>query len=197
MELFNDSSGPTPDQGVLARLKRLDDKLVLTYSTYGIDPATTAPMELHLGADAVDFEDMTKFHKRGNATYLYDPSWYLWTKDPDGRWCLVMTYPADPGFGHREVGKLERDVARTMRPSDIIAAIHQLKGERDAKAKADHKELRADIADANEHRIDDLMDGKAGIRGAKIYSYPGQGNRSTPGTVVMDDKEAGWEKPQQ
>ncbi len=194
MELYNDRDGPTVDAGVLARLKRLDPKLVLTFSRWGIDPETTTPLELKLTAEVVDYEDCSKFHRRGNSTYLYDPCFYLWTQDPDGRWCLVMSYQAETGFGHREVQKLEADVARTMRPSDIIAAIHQLKGERDAKAKADHKELRADIADANEHRIDDLMAGKAGIRGAKIYSYPGQGNRATPGNVVMDDKEAGWEK---
>ncbi len=194
MELFNDSSGPSVDLGVLARMRRLDANLYLTFSTYGINPETTAPMEIKIGPDFAMYENMDRFHRRGNAWFIYDPSYYLWTKDPEGRWVLVNTYPAVTGFGHREVQKLEADVARTMRPSDIVAAIYEHKERREAKAKADEHQAKDDVFVANKSRMHDLMfEGKTGRRQAKIVSYAGQKNRSTPGDILSDAREDGWE----
>lgn len=198
MELFSASDAPSVDRGVLARLHRLDRKLLLTFSHFAIDPTTSRPVEVHPSPDWEDDpEARAHLVRRGNAFFLLDPCYHLWTETPDGRPMLVQSYPISKGgFGHLQVAALEADVARRMKPSEIAAL--WWKNQNDAKEREAKKlaQDRDDLIRANESRIHDLVfEGKRGVRDAKIASYPGQGKRSTPGEIMMDDKEAGWEKP--
>ena len=197
MDLFNSSCAPTIDQGVLSRLGTLDDKLFLTFSYFAIDPSTSYPVEVNPSADwADDHEALNGLTRRGNAYFLMDPAYHLWTKTPDGAPVLVESYPIPHGgFGHREVARLERDVARRMKPSEITNLIwRKQQALKDAHDTA-QRQYRTDVLEANKSRIVDLMENqKVGFRQAKIASYPGQVNRSTPGDIRMDDKEDGWEK---
>jgi hypothetical protein len=198
MERYNDSAAPKLDQGVEARLKRLDPKLRVTFSMYAIDQLTSFPIPVNVGPEWVDEPEINKVRRFGNTNVVLDPAFHLWVQDPEGRWHLLNSYPAEMGFGHREVAKLEADVARYMRPSDIIAKIHEQKLARERKAKKDHAEERRDIIKANKSRIHDLLfEDKGGERDGKFMSGAGLNRRGNMGTVRKDDEEDGWEKPPQ
>jgi len=195
IEPYNESTGPSIDHGVLLRLKRLDPLLRVTYSHFTIDPHFTTPVEVHPQPDWEDAPGtMERVRKRGNSYYLHDPTFYLWSSTPDGQWVLVNYYPAESGFAHREVMKLEEDVGRYMTPSEIARLVQkgadnwtQREGER-------WESFRLDKIRANKARIEGLVEKEDyGVRDAKIVSYPGQKNRSTPGTVHKDADEDGWE----
>ena len=195
MELYNASDAPSIDKGVLVRLKRLDPLLHVTFSHYSIDPARSVPLEVTPSPDwEDDSEAMRRLTKHGGANYLLDPAHHLWTATPNGRYLLVQSYPAPVGFGHREVARLEADVARYMRPSDIAALIHRKQADHAEREKSRYSGYREDLASANKSRIGALMDGDLGIRDARIASYPGQSNRSAPGQVRKDAGEDGWER---
>jgi hypothetical protein len=197
MEPRSDSDAPTLDKGVLERLKRLDPKLKVTFCKYAIDQVTGEPIEVNVSPDWLDDPDaMSRLRQFGKSRVVLDPAWHLWSQDPDGRWILINSYAAAAGFGHREVAKLEGDVARYMRPSDLIALMWGRRKEHERKAKKDHKELRSDIHKANKSRIHDLLfEDKPMERDGKFMSGPGLNRRGNMGTVLKDDKEDGWEKP--
>jgi hypothetical protein len=193
MELFH-SSDVNIDAGVLARLKRLDKNLRVTFSHFAINEVTSVPMVINDWGE----EEAPFIVRRGGTAFLHDPAFHVWVREEgSGRFHLVMTYPAANGFGHREVQKLEADVARYMSPTEILRKHRELREAAEAKEKQDNEELRSDILKANQSRIGDLVfGGKHGHRDAKIVSYPGQGNRGSRGQVKKDDKEDGWEKPE-
>ena len=198
MELYNDSDAPALDHGVKARLHRLDPLLEVTFSKYAIDQITGEPLSVHVTPDWEDEPEFEKVRRCGNVNAVLDPGWHLWVQDPDGQHHLLMSYPAEIGFGHREVAKLEADVARYMRPSDIIAEIHKKQRARKEKAQRDHLTERADIIKANKSRIHDLLfEDKPGIRGGKFTSGPGLNKRGNMEDQVLSDTEDGWEKPEQ
>lgn len=164
------------DPSVLARLARLDKKLEVTFSYYLLDPETRQVIE------AVD-----------DGKPIWDPHYYLWIDCPDGRTRLVSMYPF---FGHEEVLKLEDDVARRNDAMEILAIAAGVRDEMRKKMMADFRQEQADKVAANRKRISDLIfEGKDGTRQAKPFSAPGVSSRGTPGRIIMDPKEDGWELP--
>ncbi len=197
MNLYNDVDAPSIEPAVLARLKRLDNQLCVTFSKFVINPLTSIPLECNPGPDW-EPQHLARVADRGGSSYLLEPSFHLWAKAGDGRWYHVMQYLAEGGFGHREVESLEADAARTMRPSDIVEAIRRGQHDVEERRQAAYRERHDDTSKANEGRIRDLIfHDKSGVRQAKIASYPGQVNRSTPGDLLMDAKEDGWDLPEQ
>jgi len=196
VELYTDTDAPAIDIGVLKRLKRLDPRLRITFSRYAINYLTSRPSMIHNWDYDTCPDSSTRIHRRNGAAYLLDPAYHLWSQGGDGRWRHVQAYPAEGGFTDRHVKALEGDVARRFTISEILDRRERARQAAKEKAERDHKEERRDILNANQSRIRDLLDGKTGTRQAKIMSYGGQGKRGTPGTVRMDDREDGWEKPE-
>lgn len=161
------------DPSVLARLKRLDKRLEVTFSPYSLDPETRGVIEAYDGKP------------------VHDPHYYLWIDCPDGKNRLVGMYTK---FDHEEVAKLEGDLARRHNAMEILQLIAGAKDKmRERKVGAWKQQLMDKIA-ANKRRIEDLVfDGKDGTRQAKPFSAPGVGSRATPGLIQMDPKEDGWE----
>jgi hypothetical protein len=192
MKLYTDSDGPSIERGVLARLKRLDAKLAVTFCKLAISQLTSRPIEIH-NWDA-DTEHL--IWRRSGTAFLYSPEYHLWLKQGSERWSWIRSYPAEAGFGHREVLYLEADAARFMRAQEILDRIRAQQEARQEKAKRDFVERQKDVTKANFSRIKRLVeDGDFGHRDAKAVSYAGQGNRGTRGQVRKDDREAGWERP--
>jgi len=125
-----------------------------------------------------------------------DPAFYLWHKEEvSTHHVFVMALPQ---FTHREVLALERDVARFARPKDIMRMFHARDTERRAKLEAERKDFGVQKILANDEKIRSIMlGGDRDVRQGKSFSYPGQSSRSTPGEIAMDDKESGWELPEQ
>ena len=198
MQLYSDSDAPALDQGVEARLQRLDPLLRVTFCRYAINQITGEPLPVHVGPEWIDEPEYAKVRRHGKTNVVLDPGFHLWVRDPDGLYHLLMSYPAEIGFGHREVKKLEEDVARYMRPSEIIALMHKKQLARKEKAASAHAEERGDIIKANKSRIHDLLfEDKGPTRGGKSISGPGLNRRGNIGDVRKDDVEDGWEKPEQ
>ncbi len=199
MALYTDSDGPRIEKVVLARLRTLDPYLRVTFCKFSIDPITSVPVEVYpTAAWDQDPESLKRLEKRGNTYYLIDPCFTLWVKSGDGRHYYVQSYSSDEGFGHREVAKLERDVARFMTPSEIINRRREAVADRERKQREEYSQKHDDTSKANEGRIRDLVfHDKSGMRDAKIVSYAGQGNRGTrTQRVLRDAKEDGWELPE-
>lgn len=170
------------DPSVLARLKRLDKDLSVTHSRYMLDPFTGQVLRT---SGQIDPETGKRIPDE-----IDDPSFYLWIKCTDGATRLVSMYPE---FGHKEVGKLEGDLARFMRPGDIVKEMVEAREAHMRKAAEALKDEQHERTKANAHRAMDLLQGKTGERDAKVASYPGQRDRSTPGIILPDAKEDGWE----
>lgn len=179
MYLYNESGGPALDWGLEQRLKRLDPRLKITFSSYSIDPQTGWPI---LDEDGKP---------------IPEPAQHLWCKDRDGSWVHCDMYlMRDGGFQHINCYYLELNskLAVSMKPEQIYRLMQERNNLEREIAKRKHKEKRMDRAKANHRRIGDLVfHGKSGQRQAKPVSYPGQTNRSTPGMVLKDAKEDGWE----
>jgi hypothetical protein len=171
----------------MERMRRLDSQLVLTWSPYSLDPLTSNPIEMQGRLDPHTGEWL-----RGP---VKDPAYYLWRKDEcSTHHVFVMTFEK---FTNRQVLALERDVARFNRPQDIMRIFHARDEARREKELGRKRQTQDDKVNANEQRIDDLVLGnKLSRRQAKSFSYAGQGNKSTPGDIEMDHKEAGWELPE-
>lgn len=195
MEPYNASDGPAIDRGVLERMKRLDRNLHVTFSHYAIDYSTGCPVEVIPGPDW-EHEPV----RRGDAWFVADPAFHLWVRGEDSLYHIVKSYPAELGFGQREVLGLEADVMRFMTPTAFLYEKMRNQARQEEKEHKDYKELRQDIAAENKSIIRDTV----GLgdrdytpnRQAKIVSYAGQGSRATPGDVRKSDKEAGWVKPE-
>lgn len=177
--LYTDRCGPSVDPSALARMRRLDRGLAVTYSSVSINPLTSRPLETRLGL-------------------VRDPAFHLWSRDPDGRWWLVRSFPAAEGFGHREVARLEADVARRMSPSEILERHLSGVADRREAGLAIHRGYHSDLLKANRRRIENLLNlddrtQDRGDRQARMFSYPGQSSRATPGLLKKDAREDGWE----
>lgn len=177
--LYNWSCGPQVDRSVIERMHRLDRRLAVTYSPVSIDPTTSQPLETAQGL-------------------VRDPAFHLWAQDPDGNWWWVNSFPAESGFGHREVTALEADAARRMSPAEILARRLNFGEERRAKGLRAHRAYHEDLLKANRSRIANLLelDGRtrrSSDRQAKMFSYRGMSNRSTPGVIEKSAREDGWE----
>lgn len=195
MELFNDSGGPSLDIGVEKRLYRMDKNVRVTFSYFAIDMQTSYPMTVNPNATWEPAERAMLVKHRGE-WLLRAPCYHLWSRrSSDDRWWYVKGYPAEQGFGHREVAALEADVVRTgMTPSEIVNRAFENEARKKEEAKLAYRDERKQLLNANKRRIEDLVRwGKSGRRQAKISSYPGQKNRSTPGEFLSDPKEDGWE----
>lgn len=182
----NPAEAPSIDHGVLRRLRELDPSLTVTWSPWALDVKTGRPI---VGTGAMD--PLTGDRAIGPT---FNPLFYLWRKsDTCTHHFLVSVYEQ---FGHREVLSLERDVARFMRPEDIFRTFEARAAERRLAERAEYADRHQQISKANAARIGDLVFGNAtGERDSKIVSYGGQKNRSTPGRVLADAKDDGWELP--
>ena len=174
---YHDACAPSIDPGVLARLRRLDKDLVVTWSPWVVDGLSGQPI----------IDNYT-------GRPVLDPAYAIWLC-VDGDYRLVKTSKA---FGHQEVEKLERDVGRHLNPADVMrqhTAKHQIKLR---KAREDFRDRKQQVVDANAKRIGDLVfEGKTSERQARIFSAPNVGYRGTPGLIHRDSREDGWELPQE
>lgn len=176
MEPHSHASAPSLDLGVERRLRRLDRQLRATWSPYSVDSLTGQVIE-HCGRP------------------VEDPCWHLWRKDECSTHHFYVM-PIGEYFGHEQVARLERDVARHMSPDEILRRHRARAEDRKALELRRKEEAQQDKIKANESRIADLVfGGKSGRRDGKVFSYPGQKSHATPGTVMKDAKEDGWELP--
>jgi hypothetical protein len=186
--------GPSLDISVKNRLRRLDPRLVVTWSPYALDPATGLPIE-HSGTP--DTDPLAPLPKRGEP--IKDPAFYLWLKD-DARsthW-LVSIYQ---NFGHEQLMHLEDDVVRRYGEKNAFEVIAEKSQQLRDRALARKANTQRAKREANESRIHDLVfEGKSGYREAKVSSYKGQTSRQSSaerGRFLSDAREDGWELPEQ
>ena len=164
---------------MVRRLHRLDPALFVTWHRCVLDPETGNPV-------------LTDDEGRP----VVDPHWYLWRKCDDGKTRLVSMYQH---FGHEQAHDLERDLfAAAVRGTASVGEILELVAHsRERMKQREHERFKQNQLDkiaANRHRIHDLIfEGKDGYRDAKPFSAPGVNVRSTPGRIIMDAKEDGWE----
>jgi len=158
----------------MLRLGRLDKALRVTWS--------------HILLDSINGNPLVS-----NGKAIHSPLFYLWRVDESGRHYLVGTYER---FGHKEVAKLERDVARFYSPEKIIRLIAEASELRMLRNRMAYRNKHNDILSENRSRIRDLLsDNKLGLRSPNAYSYKYQGTRRTPDPVASDDKQDGWVLP--
>lgn len=103
---------------------------------------------------------------------------------------------ASGGFGHLNCRYLEinRQVTTSHSPASLFRLLAERNSVKRELDKRRHGEWRKDRAKANQKRIGDLVfHGKSGRRQAKMASYAGQTNRSTPGDLLPDAREDGWD----
>lgn len=178
MELFQSADGPALDVGLERRLRRLDPRLKVTFSHWAIDPQRGQPIEDLL-----------------TGRPILNPAQHLWLKTEAG-WKHINEFPMDQGgFGHINVSFLEIDRWATTAVSEKDL-FRKLQGRQEARKELErkrHTDWRQDRAQANKHRMLDLAQGKSGQRQGRMYSYAGQTSRRTPGTLLSDAKEDGWE----
>lgn len=175
MRPHSDADAPSLDCGVETRLRALDPNLLATWSKFAIDPFSGQPIV-------------------GPRGPVEAPGWYLWRKDDYAdTYHFVLSLPR---FGYREIKKLENDVGRYMDPGEIAkrhAERYQARQEADLKARREERDV---MLRANKRRIGDLVyENKLGRRQAKIFSGGGIKSRGTPGEVMKDAREDGWELP--
>jgi hypothetical protein len=185
MRPINHAEAPSVERGVLARLRRLDPQLFVTWSPWAINPVTGQVIECKASIDPDTGEEV-------EAGAVYDPAFHLWRRDDGSTCCLVMSFPK---FGHAEVRKLENDLARFMKPSAILKAMAEARHAVQKKRHEDYEDYHNQLSKANSQRIGDLVfAGRSGRRTRKIVSYAGQRNRSTPTEEFLaDPKDDGWE----
>jgi hypothetical protein len=178
--------GATVDRSVLNRMRRLDRKLLVTFSPYALDPVTGNP----IAGDGIDENDNIL-----QGQPIPDPAFYLWRRHDIYGYVLVCIYPVSKGFGHLEVLKLESDLARFHTPADAWRIVYD-KTERLRQSRIRHEssELRAKALD-NKKLMLDAAAGDDGFfrRSGKGFSYAGQTSRTSGGerTVHKDARELG------
>lgn len=191
MEPVGFADAPAIDRGVLARLKRLDAQLRVTWAKYSIDPYTG---KVILGSGRLDPVSGERI-----AGPVLDPAYYVWRKDElSSHHFFVMVCPE---FGHAEVARLEGDFARFMRPQDIGPMLRARAEEKRQRALAANKQYRADKVVANKSRLHDLVFGdddrkRYGYREANAFGYAGQQTHTSTGEsglVRRDSAADGWE----
>ena len=180
MELFESVDRPSLEPGLTERLRRIDPRLRVTFSHYAIDPRTSQPL--------------TSFE---TGEPILHPAQHLWMKADDGSWLHISEFPMERGgFTHLNARFLEIDqcVRNSRNPEEILQRMTERQELARERSRAANRQRGRDRAKANAKRIGDLVfDGKSGTRQAKITSYPGQTNRGTPGDVLSDANEDGWE----
>lgn len=180
MNLYHESDGPSLDHGLRERLKRLDSRLKLTYSSFAIDPQSGQPI-----------------HDALTGAPVSEPAHHLWYRQLDGQWHHCDMFPMDRGgFGYLNMRFLEinKKTTETLKPEQLFHLMEDKRKVKQELEKRGHADYRQQRAKANAKRIGDLVfHGKSGERQARISSYPGQTNHSTPGTVLSDAREDGWE----
>jgi hypothetical protein len=190
MEPVGFADAPAIDRGVLARLRRLDPQLRVTWARYSLDPYTG---KVILGSGRLDPESGARI-----AGPVGDPAFYLWRKDEcSSHHFFVACFPQ---FGHAEVLRLESDIARFARAQDIGPMLRQRAEEARQRKLAANKQLRADKVVANKSRLHDLVFGendarRYGFREARAFGYAGQGSHTSSaegGLVRVDNEKDGW-----
>ncbi len=193
--LHMETDAPVLDLGVEGRLRRLDSRLRLVWSSWEIDPSTSLPLVTRAGGR------------------IYGPAWHLWILEADG-WHHIRQYDARrkvgegdqarmesrsaaAAFGHRQVLALERGprLSGANPAAEAARAVRDAMEERTERMEREQAERRRDFQKANGRRMRDLATGKSGRRQAKMVSYAGQGRRSTPGVVLENARRDGWEYP--
>jgi hypothetical protein len=179
LHLYNESDGPALDFGLEQRLKRLDPRLKIVYSSFALDPQTGYPIiDSYTGKP------------------VPEPAHHLWCKTAEG-WQHVDYFPmAQGGFQHINAHFLElnKRTTETIKPALLYQLLREKNKLQQEIAKRKHTDWRQDRAKANSKRIGDLVfEGKSGYRQAKPSSYAGQTIHSTPGQVLRDAREDGWE----
>ena len=187
----SDAGAPALDLGVQSRLRRLDPRLRVTWSQWSLDPFSGKPITARRTGERIYAPGYTLWiYSRGAWEFVRE---YCCLREIDG--AVVEIHPSLV-FGHREVAALEADPARTMSAREILRRESQKKEDAKEKRSNNYDEGRDDFCRANARRMFDLaVDGKSGVRQARIASYPGQSVRSTPGSFLSDPKEDGWEMP--
>lgn len=178
MELFQSADGPALDRGLELRLKRLDPKLKVTFSHWAIDPRKGRPI-----LDALTGKP------------IHHPCQHLWRRSDEG-WHHLNEFPmAQGGFGHLNVRFLEidRHVTAKRKAAELFRLMEQRREDQRERSNNQHKNWRQDRAQANKRRMLDLAQGKSGRRQGRMFSYAGQTTRRTPGDLLSDAKEDGWE----
>lgn len=179
MNLYNESDGPALDFGLEQRLRRLDPRLKITFSSFALDPQTGYPI-----IDAY------------TGTPVREPAHHLWVRAVDGWQHVDQFLMRTGGFQHINAHFLELNKRTTeaTKPAHLFALLQEKKRVKQELDKRNHTERHSDRTKANTKRIGDLVfNGKSGYRQAKPVSYPGQTHHATPGQVLRDAREDGWE----
>jgi hypothetical protein len=191
MEPVGFADAPSIDRGVLARLRRLDAQLRVTWARYSLDPYTGKVL---LGSGRLDPMSGERI-----AGPVLDPAYYVWRKDECSSHHFFLA--AYPDFGHAEVFRLEGDIARFARAQDVGPMLRARAEEaRQRKIKA-NKQFRADKVTANKSRLHDLVFGendahRYGFRAPRAYGYAVQGSHTSSGegALIRESNRAdGWE----
>lgn len=197
MRPYHQSCGPQVDPAVLARMKRLDYTLHVTFSPYALNELGQ-PMAVNPSPDW-EPHDTARLTKRGSEWLLHEPAFHLWSLAADGQWVHVRAYPVHQGFGHREVYGLEADAARHMTPGALVARLKAIIKEREDRQKARYDEVRQDVIRENQSAIGDMLfGGKDTTRAPRVFSYAGQTSRTSSeerGRIKKSDEELGWVRP--
>lgn len=197
MRPYHDSSGPTIEKTVLDRLHRLDHTLLVTFSRWALDHRGQ-PMEVNPQPDW-EPQHVQRVHRCAGSWLFLDPAFHLWSRSADGDWVHVLQYPAERGFGHREVYALEADAARWMKAAEILAAQQAAIDHKNERGKARFDEVRRDVEKENASAIGDLVFGKKSTtRAPRVFSYSGQTDRRSSDektAIQKTDKELGWVRP--
>jgi len=102
--------------------------------------------------------------------------------------------PIGQVFGHVQVADLEGAPSRKGSPGALARKRLDELAARKIQKEREHKQRRKELLKANRKRIGALVfDGKSGKRQAKIVSFAGQVNHSTPGQILEDARKDGWE----
>lgn len=185
---WSDADAPSVDPGVLARMKRLDRQLHVTWTRYTPDPITGQPA---IGIPGVDPHTGDYIEARP----IEDPAFHLWRQDEtSSQWHWVSSYAY---FGHQQVAKLEADVARYMNPDEIMRARAAAIDARFKRVKDARDEQHVEKLKANRSVMNDTLFGKnRQHRDGRIFSGAGVKYRGGSGTVERSQKEMGWELPE-
>jgi hypothetical protein len=182
--------GPSIDRSVLRRLHRLDRNLRVTFSPWALDTLSGRPIEM-------DAWDTTT--GEGQVGLCHDPAFYLWRKDDaSSHHFFVTSYTVQHGFTHRDVLRLEADLARFHSPKEcwrIVKANYDRRREAETRA---HRGLMLDKAINNRKLMLDAMQGNVDLRRApKVFGYSGQAYRRSSAEsagVARSNRELGIEE---
>lgn len=172
-------AAPSVSKSVLKALKRIDRNLHVQFSPFYVNKANGSPLVKENG----ELIPYPRFHiwakERGTGRYYY----VLCVEDENGEFA-----PVD----ERVIWRLERDVFRHYTPAQLIAKIESIEEQKKQKANQKVKELRREFVSANRKQFEEAMERpfqkRANItREERIFSYPGQANRSINRDLIRED----------